>query len=109
MTGPQQAEFDLLEEITTDGRWPGIADYWFGFRDTIFGRYKTMEELNDLETAMAEEETEEYMDATADDPPVHTAGSEVSSTDLETEHEPEDGGAISARPDLPLIDITVRS
>lgn len=154
-TQTQQPMFDAIADW--DSEWPGVKQWNVWFNDTIFGRYRNLADLHEMEVEEVEEETEEHMDATAlseheelealiqpvssgdisdasdgcntervteithegtdteadhSAPEQHTdsdSGSDVSSDDLETEHECVDGAAATKRPALPLINITVRS
>jgi hypothetical protein len=61
--GNQQQIFDTLEAI--ENNWPGVKQWNVWFNDTIFGRYRNLQHLHEMEVEEVEEETEEHMDATA--------------------------------------------
>lgn len=124
--GEQQPIFDALEKIEND--WPGVQQWNVWFNDTIFGRYRNLAELHKMEAEVAEEESDEHMDATAhseaievaalsgeeflteldelltDDIPLESIVSPVEQRSVVTPEQDDE-----ARPSLPLIDITVRS
>jgi len=122
----RQAMFDAVAEW--DGSWPGVKEWNVWFNDTIFGRYRNLAELHKMEAEVAEEESDEHMDATAhseavevaalsgeeflteldelltDDIPLESIVSPVEQRSVVTPEQDDE-----ARPSLPLIDITVRS
>lgn len=99
--------------------WPGIASFDVWFRDPVFGKYRDLEELTLLEVLAAEEETNEFMDATAPSATAESealaldteceAGSDVSGDDMEAADDNEDGRATKERSPLTLLDLKVRS
>ncbi len=61
--GERQPMFDTMAEI--DRNWPGVKQWNVWFNDTIFGRYRNLAHLHEMEVEEVEEETDEHMDATA--------------------------------------------
>ncbi len=64
-------------------KWPGIKSYWCGFTDPIFGRYKSLTDLDRVECEVAEEEDDDYMDATAQSASLESASLEAADTEGE--------------------------
>lgn len=62
-TQTQQPMFDAIADW--DSEWPGVKQWNVWFNDTIFGRYRNLADLHEMEVEEVEEETEEHMDATA--------------------------------------------
>jgi hypothetical protein len=98
-SGPQQHLFDAVAEW--DSNWPGVKQWNVWFNDTIFGRYRNLQHLHEMEVEEVEEETDEHMDATALSEheelealvqPVSTGDGSNDSTRRDEEQQPEDTG-----------------
>lgn len=90
----------LLEQsVPIRANWPGVKTVNVWFKDAVFGKYKTQADLAAMEMHAAEEESEEYMDATG-----HSEAAETESLAVQADVDREDDTGSVGGTDTRLVE-----